>query len=145
MKDNPYGDIITRSRPCSKTHAPMSRMQRAAQFAPFAALTGYKEEVKEAARLTSEEMLMEETQLERLNEKIHYLTSGVYKNAEITITYFEPDEKKQGGSYLTETDLLKKIDEYHKELIMNQGKRIKLNRIIDLQGTIFNEIEARYE
>ena len=110
---NNYNDIINLSRPVSK-RPKMSLEQRSAQFAPFAALTGYDGQVKATARLTNRKIEIDEEQ-------------------KIEITYFVPDERKEGGKYETIKNSIKKIDEYKNKLIMIDGLSISINEIIDIQ------------
>ena len=120
---NNYNDIINLSRPVSK-RPKMSLEQRSAQFAPFAALTGYDGQGKETARLTNRKIEIDEEQKLELNFKIQ---------PQIEITYFVPDERKEGGKYETIKNSIKKIDEYKNKLIMIDGLSISINEIIDIQ------------
>ena len=127
---NNYNDIINLSRPVSK-RPKMSLEQRSAQFAPFAALTGYDGQVKETARLTNRKIEIDEEQ--KLNFKIQLIQSMIKEQPKIEITYFIPDERKEGGKYETIKNSIKKIDEYKNRLIMIDGLSIAMNEIIDIQ------------
>ena len=129
MRNN-YNDIINLSRPVSK-RPQMSLEQRSAQFAPFAALTGYDGQVKETARLTNRKIELDEEQ--KLNFKIQLIQSKIKEQPQIEITYFVPDERKEGGKYETIKNSIKKIDEYKNKLIMIDGLSIAINEIIDIQ------------
>lgn len=136
MIDN-YDDIINLSRPISKRPR-MSLEQRAAQFAPFAALTGYDNKVRETARLTSERIEIDEEQKLELNFKLQLIQYKIKEQPKIEITYFIPDKRKQGGKYENIKNNVKKIDNYENKLIMVDGLSISINEIIDIQ--ILNEI-----
>lgn len=103
-----YDDIINLPRHISKNRQAMSNKDRAAQFSPFAALTGHYDEVKEAARITEERVELDEYMKESLNHKLQILANNIIKQPEINITYFKPDTKKEGGSYITIKGRLKK-------------------------------------
>ena len=101
MKNEKYSDIINLPHPESRTHPRMPRSDRAAQFAPFAALTGYDDAVAEAGRLTSSKIELDENELERLDRALAYLTEHQAAHPAVTVTYFVPDDKKSGGAYFT--------------------------------------------
>lgn len=130
---NRYDDIINLPRHRSMTRPPMSRSNRAAQFSPFAALTGHEEAVKETARLTDRRIELDETMKAKLDEKLRIIQEQQASKPEITITYFKPDEKKSGGSYLTIRGIIKKIDYYERAVLMKDGTRIEIDEIIDIQ------------
>lgn len=111
-----YSDIIHLSRPVSSKHPPMDRMMRAAQFAPFAALTGHDEAVRETARLTEEEIELDEYEISELDRKLQYLKG--HTDVQVTITHFQKDTKKEGGAYVKDTGIVKKIDEYTHTLVL---------------------------
>ena len=129
-----YTDILNLPHPTSKKHPRMTRTARAAQFAPFAALTGYNETVKETARLTDEQLELDDTEKAQLNEKLQLLRQHLPRQLPITITFFIPDTKKAGGSYQTITGPVKKIQEYERRLIMTDGTIIPIDAIIGLYG-----------
>ena len=101
MKNNSYDDIINLPHPVSKNHPQMPLRDRAAQFAPFAALTGHDAAIKETARLTDERLELSEEAIAQLNERINIIRNNIGIEQKISITYFIPDEKKAGGSYVT--------------------------------------------
>ena len=136
MKD--YNDIINMPHHVSNNRPQMSMRDRAAQFAPFAALTGYDDAVRETARQTNQKIELLDEQVAILNEKILFLIEKIKDNLEITITYFIPDKKKEGGAYATVKGIVKKIDEYNKLIILNDGREIMMDSIFDLQGDIFS-------
>lgn len=136
-----YDDIIDLERPISKKRVPMSIENRAAQFAPFSALTGYEEAVKETARLTDSKKILSEGIKEIINEKINYIKSNLKTIGEVKITYFLKDKKKTGGKYTTITGLVKKIDINNCLLYMNDGIMISFNDISNIDNPIFDYLE----
>lgn len=133
-----YSDIINLSRPVSKRPR-MSLEQRSAQFAPFAALTGYEGQVKETARLTDKKIELNEELKEILDSKIQLIQEKIKEQPQIEITYFIPDSKKDGGRYETICNAIQKIDMYANEIIMLDGTRIDIEEVIDIQGNLFQK------
>ena len=131
-----YSDIINLSRPVSKRPR-MTLEQRSAQFAPFAALTGYEGQVKETARLTNKKIEINEELKEILNQKIQLIQKKIKEQPQIEITYFIPDSKKDGGKYETVTNSVKKIDTYKNEIILIDGTTIAIDEIIDISSEIY--------
>lgn len=129
-----YTDILNLPHPTSKKHPRMTRTARAAQFAPFAALTGYNEAIKETSRLTDEQLDLDDTEKDQLNKKLQLLRQNLPRQLPITITFFIPDTQKTGGSYQTITGSVKKIQEYERRLIMTDGTIIPIEAIIGLYG-----------
>ena len=128
-----YCDIINLSRPVSK-HSRMSLEQRSAQFAPFAALTGYEGQVKETARLTNKKIEIDEELKLLLNFKLQLIQEKIKEQPEITVTYFIPDDRKEGGRYETVTNLVRKVDMYKNEIILIDETTINVDEIIDIQS-----------
>ena len=114
---------------------------RAAQFAPFAALTGFDEEIEETARLTDIKVELDEYQKAELNDKLLFLNNSE-DDEEVSITYFVPDKKKSGGAYLTITGAVAKIREYERDVIMEDGMQIPIDDIFAIEGNQFNEMES---
>lgn len=139
MKD--YNKIINLPHHQSSTRKRMSNYDRAAQFAPFAALTGHDEAIKETARLTDDCFELGEDKLNDLSAKIQLLADRLSEQPEITVTYFVPDERKSGGSYTDKTGTIRLIDEYERKLIFYDGDRIEIDRVIDFKGEIFSALE----
>ena len=135
-----YDDIIHLPHHVSKTRPQMSMMDRAAQFSPFAALTGYDAAIKETGRLTDEKIELGEETKAVLDRKQRYLSDMISVQPEITVTYFLPDEKKSGGTYLSVTGKLKRIDEYERMMILTDGKKIPLDDIMDIESNLFCEL-----
>ena len=107
-------------------------LDRAAQFAPFAALTGHEAAIKETARLTEAEIELDEDSKELLDIRLRQLQEHLAEHPEVSVTYFRPDEKKAGGVYETVTGKVKKVDEYVGELVFTDGRRIGLGTMIEL-------------
>ncbi|MDD5999837.1 MAG: hypothetical protein PUC55_09095 [Lachnospiraceae bacterium] len=128
-----YEDIIHLPHPVSKKHPPMSLADRAAQFSPFAALTGYEDAIEETARVTVDEIELDEDCKERINRQLVWINEHIEEHREIVITYFEPDERKKGGEYCEARGSVRKLDLYQRMLILEDGRRIALDRITALQ------------
>jgi len=139
MKD--YSKIINLPHHQSATRKRMSNYDRAAQFAPFAALTGHDEAIKETARLTDDYMEMGEDRLGELSAKIQLLIDKLSEQPEITVVYFVPDERKSGGSYAEKTGIVRIIDEYERKLVFYDGDKILIDRVMDFKGEIFSQLE----
>lgn len=140
MNDKNYDDIINLPCPTSKRHPRMAMIDRAAQFAPFAALTGYDDAITETGRLTGTKLELSEETKERIDLKINYLVDNIEENPEITVTYFVPDKRKSGGEYLTVTGKLKKIDGYEQTLLMMDGLKISIFEILSIESEIFHSL-----
>jgi len=123
-----YKDIINLPHHISKRHPRLSMEQRAAQFSPFAALTGYEEATDETSRLTDEKIELSEEDIEELNLKLQNL------NGEAVITYFVKDERKSGGSYVTIKGEVRRIDDYEKAIVMRDESRIFIDDILDIES-----------
>ena len=135
-----YDDIIHLPHHVSKTRPQMSMMDRAAQFSPFAALPGYDAAIKETGRLTDEKIELGEETKAVLDRKQRYLSDMISVQPEITVTYFLPDERKSGGTYLSVTGKLKRIDEYERMMILTDGKKIPLDDIMNIESNLFCEL-----
>ena len=133
----PYEDIVNLPPHISKKHPQPTMMDRAARFAPFAAITGYEEMVLEEARITEERIDLDEGTLSILNEKLNMIQEFIDEEPEVKITYFEPDKKKSGGAYIDITGTVKRIDEYEHLVIMTDGKKIRVEDIYDLESDLF--------
>ena len=133
----PYEDIVNLPPHISKKHPQPTMMDRAARFAPFAAITGYEEMVLEEARVTEERIDLDEGALFLLNEKLNMIQEFLDEEPEVTITYFEPDKRKSGGAYVSITGTVKRIDGYEHLVLMNDGKKIRIEEIYNIQGDLF--------
>ena len=136
----PYEDIVNLPRPVSKKHPQPPVSERAARFAPFAAITGYEEMVLEEARVTEEKIDLDEYALILLDKKLNVLQNHLPQSPEITVTYFVPDKKKNGGAYRTITGTAKRIDPYKKLLIMNDDGKIQIEDIYKLESKLFRSL-----
>lgn len=138
-KDNirKYEDIINLPHHQSKTRPHMPLRDRAAQFSPFQALTGYGEAVNEAARLTDRKEELPSDVMEELNRKLTLLQQNRKECPKITITYFVPDEKKEGGAYVTEEVQVRSVDEYERVIVLTDQKKIPIENIRDMSGEWF--------
>jgi len=112
----------------------MSMTNRAAQFSPFAALTGYDAVVKESARLTDRKIELSEDEKTVLDERLHLLTDAFPQRPEASFTYFLPDDRKEGGVYVTVTGRLKRVDELRRVLLLTDGAEIPIDDILDIQS-----------
>ena len=130
-----YADIIGLEHPTSKRHPRMKPSDRAAQFSPFAALTGYDAAVLEAARVTDKKIELSEEAKTVLNEKMHMILES--EPSEVVITYFMPDKKKSGGSYEKACGFVLSIDEYERVVKMSNGRIIPIDDITEIDGNIF--------
>ena len=130
--DRRYDDIINLPHHVSKKHPQMSLYARSAQFAPFAALPGYEDAVKETAREVSQKIELDEDLKLILDSKLHMLMELADKNPELTVTYFVKDLKKEGGKYVTVTGVLKKLDSIKKLIYLKNGNEISIDEIIDI-------------
>ena len=137
MTDN-YDDIIHLPRHVSKRHPQMSLYNRAAQFAPFAALTGYGAAIAETARQTSPKIEMMEDDRQLMDRKLSILSSHLEEEPIISITFFQPDGRKAGGHYLTTTGIVKSIRTNERIIIMKDRKRISIDAIVGLEGELFS-------
>ncbi len=132
-----YDDIIHLPRHVSTKHPHMALVDRAAQFFPFAALTGHGAAIKEAVRLTDERVELDEYMKDILSDKLHIIAERLIDHPEIVITYFKPDEKKNGGAYVTAAGTVKKVDEYERIVVMTNKIEIPIDDIIGIEGQIF--------
>lgn len=137
MIKNDYSDIIDHPHYVSKTRPQMSELERAAQFSPFAALTGYDAAISETGRLTDEKIELGEETRAVLDMKQQYLLDMISDQPEITVTYFIPDTKKSGGAYVSVTGNLKRIDEYERLMLLTTGEKIPLDDIMDIESDLF--------
>ena len=129
---NKYDDIINLPHHISKKHPQMTLEARAAQFAPFAALTGYDDEVKETERLTNRRIELDDEAKSILDNKIQIILEQISQRPSVSITYFLPDTKKAGGEYVTITGTIKKIDGYNQVIVLENRIEIPINEIIDI-------------
>ena len=125
--NNRYDEIINLPHHISKTRPQMPMSDRAAQFAPFAALTGYDSAIKETGRLTDERIELDEGALTALNMRYQLLMDALDEEPEVEITYFKPDERKAGGAYVTATGAVIKVDDFERLITMQDGTKIPMD------------------
>lgn len=132
-----YGDIIHLPHPVSEKHPRMPMQDRAAQFSPFAALTGYEEAIYETGRLTEERAELDEEEKAILDRKQRLLLEKLYERPALTVTFFVPDEKKSGGRYVTKTGNLKRIDLIQRWMLLTDGTKISLEDVKNIESPLF--------
>lgn len=142
--DNSYEDIIhlphhrSTIRPCMSIH------DRAAQFAPFAALTGHDAAIRETARLTDAAIELDESQRSVINDKLLILLSNLPQCPEVTVTFFQPDARKQGGTYRSLTSTVRKLDSFSETMVLSDGTVIPFSRITDLDSALFSSYPVSF-
>lgn len=142
MGEFQYNDIINMPYPNPEIEKDFpDKILRAAQFAPFAALTGFDEEVEETARITDSKVELDEYQKAELNDKLLFLNNSE-DDEEVSITYFVPDKKKSGGAYVIKKGIVIKVREYEKDVVMYDGTEIPIDDIFAIEGNQFNEPES---
>ncbi len=139
MATDKYNDIIGMAHHTSPVRGRMSMHDRAAQFAPFAALTGYDGLVEETARLTDTEIEVGEDDIARLDRKLRILKDNESARPYIEVTHFVPDKKKSGGRYETSRAKLLRIDEHERQILLSDGKRIAFEHISAISSLLFVE------
>lgn len=125
-----YDDIINLPHPVSKKHPHMSNLNRGAQFAPFAALTGFDEQIRESGRMTFKMVELDDYQKYQINDMLLYIKEN--KNVKISIVHFVKDKLKDGGEYLNQEVVVKKLDEDHRQLVLSDGNIIEIDNILSI-------------
>ena len=128
-----YDDIINLPHHRSTERKHMSLHDRAAQFAPFAALSGHEEAIQETARVTDEQMTLDETAVAKINDILYDISQHLSDRREVLIVYFKPDAQKSGGTYLTDVGVIEKVDELAKVVIMDSGMQIPMEQIREIR------------
>ena len=136
----PYDDIINLPHPTSAKHPRMPLYDRAAQFSPFAALTGHGDAIQETARLTETKIELDEDTKAVLDLKQQILADKIDEWPEVSVVWFRPDEKKDGGQYITTTGYLKKIYNIERVLRLADGTTIPLDNVLELRSDCFHGI-----
>ena len=136
-----YDEIMGLPHHVSKTRPQMPMSDRAAQFAPFAALTGYDAAIKETGRLTDERIELDVEALSALDMKYQLLMEALDEAPEVTITYFRPDERKAGGKYVSAVGAVKKIDDFERRITMQDGAKIPMDDVLSIEGELFSVLE----
>ena len=137
-----YDDIIDLPRHRSQKHPHMPLADRAAQFSPFAALTGHGDAVKETARLTEDKIELNEEEKAYLNARILFLTENIKEHPEVSITFYVPDERKEGGAYSIKIGTVKRVDEYEQAIVMEDGIVIPVDGIVAMDSGAFERMET---
>ena len=136
-----YDDIIHLAHHVSKKHPKMPFMNRAAQFSAFAALDGYDAAIKETSRLTDAFIELDEYQKEHLDKQLLLIREHLKDTPKIEVTYFKPDEKKNGGAYLTFCGHAKYIDEYNRRILFTDKTALLIERIYSISGELFYNMD----
>lgn len=136
-----YDDIIHLPHHVSTKHPQMPALDRAAQFSPFAALTGYETAIAETARLVDRRIELDENRKEELDEKLQMAREQLALEPEIAVTYFVPDAKKDGGAYVQTIGIIKKLDDIGQRIIMKDGTVIPICDIYGLESSIFRSVD----
>ena len=139
----PYDDILNLPHPTSENHPQMSVRERAAQFSPFAALTGHAAAIAETARLTDRKLELEEDAKAELDRRQAILQARIRERPEVTVTWFRPDGRKAGGAYVTTAGRLKKLDEIRSALVLTDGTEIPLDDVFRLDSPCLRETAER--
>ena len=140
MEKGKYDDMINLPNPTPTCRPRMSAIDRAAQFSPFAALTGYEAVVEEAARLTDFRLELSEDIKVILNLKMQMIVENIHSEPFVTITYFVPDKRKSGGAYVDASGVVERIDEYERCIILKDETKIPIDQVRDIEGELFNRI-----
>ena len=135
-----YDDLLDLPHHVSVTHPHMSLYDRAAQFAPFKALTGYEDDVEETARLTDRRVELNADSIARLDARLRLLEERLADAPTVSVTYFLPDERKEGGSYETVTGVVKKIDGVRRVVILRDGLQIPIGDVSGIDGEFFSAL-----
>ena len=136
----PYDDIINLPHHVSATRPQMSRENRAAQFSPFAALTGHDAAIIETARLTDKKKELGEEAIAELDMKLNILADQISSRPNIAITHFRADTKKEGGAYITTIGAVKRIDDYEQAIVLIDGEIIRIPDILDIESELFIDL-----
>ncbi len=136
-----YDDMIGLGHPVSRTHPPMARFRRAAQFASFDALTGFGAAINEAERKTEEKKELSEDEIDMINARLAVIEQHIKEQPSIAITYFIPDNKKTGGRYTTVSGNIRKLDGIEHRIIMADGTSIPIDHVRFIEGSLFDACE----
>lgn len=138
----PYEDIVHLPHHVSKMHPQMPRRDRAAQFSPFAALTGHDAAIKETARLTDEELELGDSVEDILDRKHLLLLEHLREHPEVTFTYFIPDKRKAGGAYITKTGKLQKVDSFERTYVLMDKTVIPMDHLLTMESELFKALSS---
>ena len=135
----PYDDMLHLPHHVSKKHPQMSAQDRAAQFSPFAALTGYDAAVQETARLTDRRIELDEGEKAAIDQRLTLVQDRLPEPTEVTITYFLPDKRKAGGAYVSVTGTVKKLDDYERTVVLCDGTSVPIDNILCLDHELVSK------
>lgn len=141
INDPKYADIIEHPHHISSTRPQMPMADRAAQFSPFAALTGYADVIRETARLTDRKIELDETMRAALDARYQLLIAALDSEPEVQFTYFVPDERKSGGAYRTVKGVAAKIDEFARRITLTDGTVLPIDDVLLLEGPLFAALD----
>ena len=136
-----YDDMIGLGQPIARTHPPMARIKRAAQFASFDALTGFGAAIHEAGRETEEKKELSEDEIDMIDAKLAVIQYHIKEQPNITVTYFIPDDKKSGGRYVTVSGNVRKLDGLERVIMMVDGTRLPIEDVRMIEGDLFRAFE----
>ena len=136
-----YECIFRHSRKYTPEHPPMPNGERAAQFAPFAALTGFDEAIDETARFTDRQAELSESSLAELDRKMRLICRDMYSMPEVSLTYFVADERKNGGKYVSLSGRVSKVDARKRQIFFSDGRSVDMDSIIEMRGSVFDTAE----
>ena len=131
-----YKDIIDLPHHVSQNHKPMDKINRAAQFAPFAALVGYEEAITETGRTVDKKIILTNEEKEKISNILSYINLNIKNEIKVSITYFIKDKVKDGGSYNIKEGIIRRIDEVNKEIIFKDKTKIKISDIYEIKGDL---------
>lgn len=134
-----FSDIIHLDRP-SSSRQKMSLYDRAAQFSPFAALTGHEDAINETARLTEKKRILDKEQIQFLNNQLNFLLNHMLEKYIVTITYFQEDKLKDGGYYISQTSFITKINTYDRYILLDSGEKIAFKNLYRIEGDCFEKM-----
>ena len=142
MIDDKYKDMLDMPHHVSLNRKQMPQYDRAAQFAPFAALTGYGEAINETGRIVEKKKILTDDEEDKIGQQLYYLSEHVKENIEVTIIHFVPDKKKDGGSYKSSKGIIKKIDEYDLSITFTDKSNVKFDNILSISSRVFNDYDC---
>lgn len=136
-----YDDIINHPHHVSNRRPQMPMSERAAQFSPFAALTGYGDVIKEATRFVDDRLILDEETLKILDRKFQILMEHLSDRPTVVFTYFVPDQSKDGGAYVDAEGVIKKIDSFNRIITLENGTQISMDNIFNMESEIFADMQ----
>lgn len=140
--EHKYDDIINLPHHVSKKHPPMSFLNRAAQFSPFAALTGHSEAIQETARLTDSFIELSEDRKRQLDKQLQLIRENPEQEPEVEVTYFQPNDKKVGGTYVTVCGRVKRIRGQERQIVFTDGTVLSIDYLFEIRGDMFRNMET---